>query len=55
MKEGVELDAISRALGRLTQMVKAQRVLTGEAASEFERAMNEVLTSLVEELGLSLE
>ena len=55
VEQGAELDALSRALGRLTQMVKAQRVLTGEAASEFERAMNEVLTSLVEELGLSLE
>ena len=51
---GAELDAIGRACGRLTQMLKAQRVLTGEAASEFERAMAEVLDGLVEELGLSL-
>lgn len=54
LQEGVELDAVGRACSRLTQMLKAQRVLTGEAASEFERAMAEVLDGLVEELGLSL-
>lgn len=51
---GAELDAISRACGRLTLMLKAQRVLTGESANEFERALNEVLASVTEELGLSL-
>jgi hypothetical protein len=49
-----DLDAVGRACGRLTQMLKAQRVLTGDAASEFERAMSEVLASVTEELGLSL-
>lgn len=51
---GAELDAIGRACGRLTQMLKAQRVLKGESANEFERALNEVLASVTEELGLRL-
>lgn len=54
LSEGAELDAIGRACGRLTQMLKAQRVLTGESANEFERALNEVIASLTEELGLGL-
>lgn len=51
---GADLAALSRACGRLTQMVKAQRVLSGDAASDFQQALNEVLDGLAEELNLSL-
>jgi hypothetical protein len=54
LKEGVELSVISRALGRLTQMMKAQKVISGDAASEWEEAMADVLSELAEELGLGL-
>jgi len=54
LREGVEFDAILRGLGRLTLMLKAQRVISGDAMNEFERAMSEVLTELTEELGLGL-
>lgn len=54
LKEGVDLDQVSRALGRLTQMLKAQKVLTGEAADRFQQAFAEVLEGLTEELGLRL-
>jgi hypothetical protein len=53
-EQGVDLNTISRALGRLTQMMKAQRVLTGEAADQFEEAMAEALQGLTEELGLGV-
>jgi hypothetical protein len=59
--EGVEtmqapelLSAISRACGRLTQMLKAQRVISGDAADSFQQALAEVLDGLEEELGLGL-
>lgn len=52
--EGIELDQVSRALGRLTQMLKAQKVLSGEAADRFQAAFAEVLEGLTEELGLRL-
>lgn len=55
LDDGVELDIIGRACGRLTQMLKAQRVLTGEAMDQFETALAEVLEGLTEELGLALE
>ena len=51
---GAELDAIGRACGRLTQMLKAQRLLTGKSANEFERTLDEVLASVTLELGLKL-
>lgn len=51
---GAELNAISRACGRLTQMLKAQQVLSGETMDRFQTAMSEVLAELTEELGLSL-
>lgn len=53
-EDAADLDAVGRACGRLTQMLKAQRILTGEAMDEFERAMAEVLDGLTEELGLGL-
>jgi hypothetical protein len=53
-EEGVDLDIIIRALGRLTQMLKAQHVLSGDALDEFSQAMQEVVASVTEELGLSL-
>ena len=59
--EGVEtmeapelLSAISRACGRLTQMLKARRQISGEAADDFQQALAEVLDGLAEELDLSL-
>jgi hypothetical protein len=59
--EGVEtmqapelLSAISRACGRLTQMLKAQRQISGEAADGFQQALAEVLDGLAEELDLGL-
>lgn len=54
LEENVELTVIERALGRLTQMMKAQRVISGDAMSEFEQAMADVLSELTEELGLGL-
>ena len=53
--EGTDLNAISRACGRLTQMLRAQQVLSGETMDRFQAAMSEVLAELTEELGLSLE
>ena len=53
-KGGAELDAIGRACGRLTQMLKAQRLLTGKSANEFERTLDEVLASVTLELDLKL-
>lgn len=54
LDEGVDLSAISRALGRLTAMMKAEKVISGDAASEWEEAMADVLTELAGELGLGL-
>lgn len=54
LEEGVELSVISGALGRLQQLMKAQRVISGDAMSEFEQAMADVLAELTEELGLGL-
>lgn len=54
VEEGSELAAVSRACGRLTQMLKAQRVLVGEAADEFQRALTEVIAGITEELDLRL-
>lgn len=51
---GADLAALSRACGRLTQMVKAQRVLSGGAADDFQQALAEVLIGLEEELNLGL-
>jgi hypothetical protein len=48
------LSAISRACGRLTQMLKAQHVLTGGAADDFQQALAEVLDGLEKELNLGL-
>jgi hypothetical protein len=52
--EGEDLNAISRACGRLTQMLKAQQVLSGETIDRFQTAMSEVLAELDLELSLSL-
>ena len=54
LAEGCDLDQVSRALGRLTQMLKAQRQISGEAADSFQQALAEVLDGLEEELGLGL-
>jgi hypothetical protein len=54
LAEGCGLDQVSRALGRLTQMLKAQRQISGEAADSFQQALAEVLDGLEEELDLGL-
>jgi len=54
VEEGVDLDIISRALGRLTQMLKAQHILSGDALDEFSQAMREVLDGLEIEWELTL-
>lgn len=51
---GADLAALSRACGRLTQMVKAQHHLSGDAADGFQQALTEVIEGLTEELGLQL-
>lgn len=54
LEEGIDLDQVGRALQRLTQMLKAQRLLTGEAADRFQETLADVLDGLTDELGLRL-
>ena len=54
IKDTADLDTIGRALGRLTQMLKAQRLLSGDAMEQFEQVLAETLQGLTEELGLGL-
>ncbi len=50
--EGVSLETLSRAMGRLAQMLRVQHVLRGQAARSLDEALARVLEEIGNELGL---
>lgn len=50
--EGVDLETLSRSLGRLAQMLRVQRVLAGDAAKNLDEALAKVLEEVANEVGL---
>ncbi len=50
--EGADLETVSRACGRLAQMLRVQRALSGEAARSLDEALAKVLEEISTEVGL---
>ena len=50
--EGVDLETLSRSLGRLGQLLRVQRVIQGEAAKSLDEALGRVLEEIGNELGV---
>jgi hypothetical protein len=50
--EGVDLETLSRSLGRLAQMLRVQRVIQGQAAKSLDEALGRVLEEIGNEMGI---
>lgn len=50
--KGTPLETVSRALGRLAQMMRVQHVIAGEAAKSLDEALAKVLEEIATEVGL---
>jgi len=50
--EGVDLETLSRSLGRLVQMLRVQRVIQGQAAKSLDEALGRVLEEIGNEMGI---
>lgn len=50
--KGTSLETVSRALGRLAQMMRVQHVIAGEAAKSLDEALAKVLEEIATEVGL---
>ncbi|HVC33318.1 MAG TPA: hypothetical protein VNL16_07395 [Chloroflexota bacterium] len=50
--DGVDLETLSRSLGRLAQMLRVQHVIRGQAAKNLDEALARALEEIGNELGL---
>lgn len=50
--EGVDLETLSRSLGRLAQMLRVRHVIRGDAAKNLDDALAKVLEEIANEVGL---
>ena len=50
--DGVDLETLSRALGRLAHMMRVQHVIQGQAAKNLDEALAKVLDEIASEIGL---
>jgi hypothetical protein len=50
--EGLDLETLSRALGRLAQLLRVQHVIAGQAAQSLDEALAKALEEIANEVGL---
>jgi len=50
--EGVDLETISRAMGRLAQMMRVQHVIRGQAVKNLDDALAKALEEIANEMGM---
>ncbi len=50
--EGLDLETLSRAMGRLGQLLRVQHVIAGQAAKSLDEALAKALEEIAAEIGL---
>lgn len=50
--EGLDLETLSRAMGRLAQLLRVQHVIAGQAAKNLDEALAKALEEIASEVGL---